>query len=232
MSRVKPPSASASSPRTRRGPTRWSTPPPRAAGDPREKENAPFFRRLAKPPRSRRARSRRGGAAREARGAAHRARAPDEERARRAERLGGDGDDVRVMRGRRHETRRFFFTNVGRSSQQRRFLRCPRDPRNARFGANAHSLLRRASTPGRSSKMPTPGSSSRATRAAFETVEHWRIGTASFTGARPAESPVSKSPIEKSNARMARTRRSPRRRLRRRASCTTRSGPPRAPTAS
>ena len=44
--------------------------------------------------------------------------------------------------------------------------------------------------------MPTPGSSSRATRAAFETVEHWRIGTASSTGARPAESPVSKSPIK------------------------------------
>lgn len=44
--------------------------------------------------------------------------------------------------------------------------------------------------------MPTPGSSSRATRAAFETVEHRRIGTASSTGARPAESPVSKSPIK------------------------------------
>lgn len=49
--------------------------------------------------------------------------------------------------------------------------------------------------------MPTPGSGSRGTREAleqraFETVEHWRMGTASFTEARPAESPVSKSPIE------------------------------------
>ena len=49
--------------------------------------------------------------------------------------------------------------------------------------------------------MPTPGSGSRGTREAleqraFETVEHWRIGTASFTEARPAESPASKSPIK------------------------------------
>jgi hypothetical protein len=49
--------------------------------------------------------------------------------------------------------------------------------------------------------MPTPGSGSRGTREAleqraFETVEHWRIGTASFTDARPAESPASKSPIK------------------------------------
>ncbi len=49
--------------------------------------------------------------------------------------------------------------------------------------------------------MPTPGSSSRETREAlesrlFETVEHWRIGTAAFAGDRPAESPASKSPIK------------------------------------
>ena len=49
--------------------------------------------------------------------------------------------------------------------------------------------------------MPTPGSSSRETREAlesrlFQTVEHWRIGTAAFAGDRPAESPASKSPIK------------------------------------
>lgn len=47
--------------------------------------------------------------------------------------------------------------------------------------------------------MPTPGSSSRGTREAlemrlFETMERWRLGTASSDGDRPAESPVSKSP--------------------------------------
>ena len=42
LSRVKPPSASASSPRTRRGPTRWSSPPPRAPRDPGEGKRVAF----------------------------------------------------------------------------------------------------------------------------------------------------------------------------------------------
>jgi hypothetical protein len=40
--------------------------------------------------------------------------------------------------------------------------------------------------------MPTPGSNARGSREsleqrAFETVEHWRIGNASFTGTRPSQ---------------------------------------------
>ena len=98
------------------------------------------------------------------------------------------------MRGRRRDEtfffheRRPFFPALSISSMP---ARSPETRGSAQ--TRIHSFDAPIS-PGRSSKMPTPGSSSRATRAAFETVEHWRIGTASLTGARPAESPVSKSP--------------------------------------